>query len=58
MLHIFQGQYKVTNWNFNDDYLPRGMPRNIKVIVTFKAFTNISNKNVEIWHLKIYGELK
>ncbi len=34
------------------------MPRNIKGIVTFKTFTNISNANAEIGKVKIYAEFK
>jgi hypothetical protein len=38
--------------------LPKTVPRNIKAIVTVKAFIKVSNKNVEIAKVKIYGELK
>jgi hypothetical protein len=58
ILNIFQGQYRAKNWIITDEILPKLMPRNIKGIVTLKAFANISNSNVEIWKLKVSGEYK
>ncbi len=55
---MFQGQYRISNWGFTDDILPRAVPRDIKFITTVKAFTNISNKKIELFKLKIYSELK
>jgi hypothetical protein len=55
---IFQGVYRVTNWNFTDNLLPQAMPRNIKGIATLKTFTNISNANVELAKLQIHCEIK
>ncbi len=54
----FQGEYRITNLVFEDNTFPKAMPRNIKGIGTLKAFTNISNTNVEIWNVRINGEFK
>jgi hypothetical protein len=53
---FFQGEFRIVNLIFNDESLPKSMPRNLKGMATFKAFTNISNTNIEIGKLQVYGE--